>query len=59
MSNTTLTQPFWTTPAYWALVACFAPISHLIFITEGAVIGGWVALLFAVILLPAAFIEAV
>lgn len=59
MSNTVITRPFWTTPAYWALVACFTPISYLVFINEGVVIGGWVALLFAIILVPAAFIEAV
>lgn len=45
------------TPQYWVLVLVFALIVYIIVIESGLLIGAWMAFLFTVILLPAAFLE--
>lgn len=53
----TLTQPFATTPPYWALAITFALLAYLVAIEGSVVVGVWLAFLFAVIIIPAGFLE--
>jgi len=52
-----ITQPAYTTAPYWILVITFGSVAWLVFSMEGTVIGGFIAFIFAVILLPAGLLE--
>lgn len=51
------TQPMWTTLPYWAVVLMAAFLAYLVMVEESVLIGAWLAFIFAVILLPAAWLE--
>jgi len=52
-----ITQPAYTTAPYSSLVITFGSVAWLVFSIEGPVIGGLIAFIFAVIFVPAGFLE--
>jgi len=57
MSSLAPTRIMATTLVYWVLVFTFSMLTYLIFIEEGLLIGAWMGFLFAVIIVPAGFLE--